>query len=59
MRKRITMTISLALSLAVFTALPILAGDWPMWGGGPNRNMVSSEKNIPRTWNIEDKTNIK
>ena len=59
MRKRITMTISLALSLAVFTVPPILAEDWPMWGGGPNRNMVSSEKNIPRTWNIEDKTNIK
>jgi len=30
-----------------------------MWGGGPNRNMVSDEKGIPRTWDIKTKTNIK
>ena len=59
MRKRITVTISLGLSLALFAALPLCAGDWPMWGGTPSRNMVSSEKNIPRNWNVEDKTNIK
>ena len=40
-------------------ALPIVAGDWPMWGGRPDRNMVSSEKNIPRTWDVKTKTNIK
>jgi len=40
-------------------ALPIVAGDWPMWGGRPDRNMVSSEKNIPRTWDVKAKTNIK
>lgn len=34
-------------------------GDWPMWGGSPDRNMVSGEKNIPAKWNIKDKTNIK
>src|ERR1051326_455804 len=26
------------------------AADWPMWGGGPSRNMVSSEKNLPDTF---------
>jgi outer membrane protein assembly factor BamB len=40
-------------------AWPIVAGDWPMWGGRPDRNMVSLEKNIPRTWDVKSKTNIK
>ncbi len=30
-----------------------------MWGGKPGRNLVSQEKNIPRTWDIDTKTNIK
>src|SRR4051812_5825975 len=24
-----------------------LAGDWPTWGGGPSKNMVSTEKGLP------------
>lgn len=24
--------------------------DWPMWGGRPDRNMVSAEKNLPETF---------
>jgi outer membrane protein assembly factor BamB len=34
-------------------------GDWPMWGGTPDRNMVSNMKGLPTTWNVEKKTNIK
>src|SRR4029453_5128002 len=34
-------------------------GDWPMWGGTPDRNMVSKMKGLPTTWNIEKKTNVK
>lgn len=34
-------------------------GDWPMWGGTPDRNMVSNMKGLPTSWNIEKKTNIK
>ena len=30
-----------------------------MWGGRPDRNMVSDEKGIPRTWDVDNKTNIK
>ena len=45
--------------LAIVASLPLSADDWPMWGGRPERNMISSEKNIPRTWDIESKTNIK
>ena len=47
------------LSLPVLWLLPAFAADWPMWGGTPERNMISEEKGIPRTWNVEDKTNIK
>src|SRR5262245_45532833 len=35
------------------------SGDWPMWGGTPDRNMVSNMKGLPETWNIEKKTNVK
>jgi outer membrane protein assembly factor BamB len=35
------------------------SGDWPMWGGTPDRNMVSNMKGMPTTWNIEKKTNVK
>lgn len=39
--------------------IPGFAGEWPMWGGSPDRNMVSTEKNIPQSWNVKDGTNIK
>ena len=35
------------------------AGDWPMWGGTPNRNMVSSMKGLPTEWDVKTKRNIK
>lgn len=35
------------------------AADWPMWGGSPERNMVSSERNIPAAWDIDEKKNVK
>ena len=34
-------------------------GDWPMWGGSPERNMVSSMKGLPTSWDINKKTNVK
>lgn len=34
-------------------------GDWPMWGGTPDRNMVSPMKNAPASWDINTKRNIK
>lgn len=53
-------TISLALAAAAFAA----AGDpgtnsWPMWGGTPDRNMVSPMKGIPAKWDLAKKENIK
>jgi len=46
-------------AMALGTAMTAAAADWPMWGGGPNRNMVSDETGIPRTWDVDAKTNIK
>jgi outer membrane protein assembly factor BamB len=34
-------------------------GDWPMWGGTPDRNMVSAMKGIPTTWDVKTKKNVK
>lgn len=34
-------------------------GDWPMWGGSTERNMVSGETGIPASWDIKAKKNIK
>ena len=34
-------------------------GDWPMWGGTPDRNMVSDMKGLPADWDIKTKKNIK
>jgi len=34
-------------------------GDSPMWGGSPDRNMVSDETGMPAEWNIKSGKNIK
>ncbi|MCC6392956.1 MAG: PQQ-binding-like beta-propeller repeat protein [Bryobacterales bacterium] len=34
-------------------------GDWPMWGGTPDRNMVSKAKGIPTKWDTAKKENVK
>src|ERR1700741_1580284 len=33
--------------------------DWPMWGGTPDRNLVSNMKNVPSEWDVKTKKNIK
>ena len=33
--------------------------DWPMWGGTNDRNMLSSMKGAPTSWDIVKKTNVK
>jgi len=35
------------------------AGDWPMMGGAPDRNMVSDERGLPVKWDVVKKQNIK
>src|SRR5678815_4584743 len=34
-------------------------GNWPMWGGTPDRNMVSSMKGLPTEWDVKTKKNVK
>jgi len=34
-------------------------GDWPMWGGTPDRNMVSGMKGLPADWDVKTKKNIR
>ena len=34
-------------------------GDWPMWGGTPDRNMVSNMKGLPTSWDVKTKKNVK
>src|SRR5439155_13944323 len=38
---------------------PGASGDWPMWGGTPDRNMVSNMKGLPVEWDIKTKKNVK
>jgi outer membrane protein assembly factor BamB len=49
----------LLLAPAITHAAGPKRGDSPMWGGSPDRNMVSDEKNIPGKWDLKSKTNIK
>jgi len=53
-----------ALALATLHPASIAAsdpgtGDWPMWGGTPDRNMVSSMKGLPTEWDVKTKKNVK
>ena len=34
-------------------------GDWPMWGGSPDRNMVSNMTGLPAEWDVETGANIR
>jgi len=52
------------LCLAAAASRPLSAsdpgtGDWPMWGGTPDRNMVSNMKGLPVDWDVKTKKNIK
>jgi outer membrane protein assembly factor BamB len=49
---------------ATSSTLVLFAGDpgpkeWPMWGGTADRNMVSTMKGLPTTWEVKTKKNVK
>ncbi|NRA94682.1 MAG: PQQ-binding-like beta-propeller repeat protein [Planctomycetes bacterium] len=44
------LTVLLLMIVLGATAPAQSAGDWPMWGKDPTRNMVSGEKNLPGTF---------
>src|SRR2546422_6452505 len=35
------------------------SGDWPMWGGTADRNMISLMKGIATSWDIKTRKNVK
>ena len=45
--------------LAGLTGRPLLAQDWPMWGGTAQRNMTSAVRGLPESWDAKTGTNIK
>jgi outer membrane protein assembly factor BamB len=48
-----------AVAITCVSAGDPAGGDWPMWGGTPDRNMVSSMKGLPTTWDVKTKKNVK
>ena len=52
-------TLILAASALLAGAADPGTGNWPMWGGTPDRNMISNMKGIPTEWDVETKKNIK
>jgi outer membrane protein assembly factor BamB len=58
-------TILLLVALAALTRPAAIVasdpggGDWPMWGGTPDRNMVSNMKGLPTEWDVKTKKNVK
>jgi len=38
---------------------PLAAGDWPMWGGSMNRNMVADAVGLPTEWDERSGENVK
>ena len=48
-----------AVGPARFSASEPGTGDWPMWGGTPDRNMVSAMKGLPADWDVKTKKNVK
>jgi len=66
-RSQWTSRVLCTLTAYLVTYMPVAAeplakaqkGDWPMWGGSTDRNMISGEKNLPHEWDVRKKTNIK
>ena len=53
------LAIAAAGAIALASDPPSGGKDWPMWGGTPDRNMVSSMKGLPVDWDVKTKKNIK
>src|SRR4029450_2390002 len=62
----VVLPLLMALAMGVMTPATRLiasdpggSGDWPMWGGTPDRNMVSNMKGLPIDWDVKTKKNVK
>ena len=54
----LSLVLAAAISAARLAASDPGRGDWPMWGGTPDRNMVSNMKGLPIDWDIKTKKNV-
>ena len=64
MRTRTRTLLGIALGASMVSTAALLAenpasGDWPMWGGSPQRNMVSMMKGLPAEWDVKTGKNVK
>jgi len=64
MQTRVRFALALLLATGSAAGARLLASDpggtdWPMWGGTPDRNMVSSMKDLPTAWDIKSGKNIR
>ncbi len=46
-------------SALILAASSALYADWPMWGGTPSRNMVSTMTGLPTSWDVKTGKNVK
>jgi len=53
------LTLPVALVLSEGREARVEGDDWPMFGGRPDRNMVSAEKGLPTEWSWEPRKNVK
>ena len=63
-RLQVLTALSAAAVLAALGSTPLSAGDpgtsdWPMWGGTPDRNMVSKATGMPTDWDVKTRKNVK
>jgi len=57
--KRLVILLPAGLIACLLFASDPGTGDWPMWGGAADRNMVSNQKGLPASWDVTKKINVK
>jgi outer membrane protein assembly factor BamB len=55
----VSLLVLAGLGVRAIASSPASGGDWPMWGGTPDRNMVSKMKGLPTEWDVKTKKNVK
>ena len=64
MTKMRVLSVAVVFVISTAAAVRLIAsdpgtGDWPMWGGTADRNMVSNAKGLATDWDVKSKKNIK
>lgn len=57
-RAGIATIVGVLLALVSSGAGGAAAEDWPMWGGTPDRNMVTSTEGLPTSWDVSSGENV-